>query len=225
MGRGQYHKRGELIDGYQAHKHPLYHTWASMLSRCFNENDHNFCRYGARGVSVCDSWLQFKNFVCDMGAKPSPELTLERLDNGGGYEPKNCRWDTKSNQCVNRRRFKNNTSGHTGVVHSGGSWVARFDYENVRYNIAWCETFEEAVTRREAFVTIFLIDKVAAILTLPKDKARYTSKTGLRGVSRHADGGFTTRATLNGERHYIGYFKTIEEASNARQEFIASKVG
>ena len=223
MSNRTYHPRGELVDGVAVREHPLYCTWANMLSRCTNENDGNYVRYGARGISVCERWFHFKNFVADMGPKPSPELTLERKENSLGYAPENCRWDTRTNQCVNRREFSNNTSGHTGVVKKNGTWLARFDYETIRYNIAWCATYDEAVAQREAFVELFFSDRDAAMDMLPKDKARHTSQTGVRGVSPHSDGGFIVRVTIACKRIYVGYFKTLQEACDARQNFIAKQ--
>lgn len=223
MANRTYHPRGELVDGYSVREHPLYCTWANMLSRCTNVADEGYVRYGSRGITVCERWHHFKNFAADMGPKPSPELTIERIENNLGYSPENCRWDTRSNQSVNRRKFKNNTTGHTGVVSQGASWIARFDYDGVRYNIGWFATFDEAVAAREAFVEMFFADRDAAMRMLPKDKARHTSQTGVRGISPHADGGFIVRVTVACKRIYLGYFKSFQEACDARQDFIAKQ--
>lgn len=223
MSNRTYHPRGELVDGYSAREHPLYSTWSSMMSRCTNEKEPGYANYGGRGISVCDRWHHFRFFVEDMGPKPCPELTIERVDNEKGYSPENCIWESRSNQAVNRRTFKNNTTGATGIVANGASWLARFDYECVRYNIGWFATFDEASEAREAFVDTFLLDQEAAIRTLPKDKARHTSKTGVRGVTPHAGGGFTVRVTVSGERSYLGYFQSFEDACDARQEFLAKQ--
>lgn len=217
------HPWGERIDGHLATEHPLYSTWAGMWGRCTNETDAMWPRYGGRGIVVCDRWLSFEAFATDMGAKPSIAHTLNRVNNDGPYSPENCEWATFSDQCVNRRTFKNNTSGTTGVTRKDASWLARFDYAKVRYNIGWFATQDEAVAAREAFVERFFSDRKAALAMLPKDEARHTSKTGVRGVTPHVDGGYTVRVTLNGERHYLGYFVSVEEACAARARFLSER--
>lgn len=86
--------------------HPLYKIWKSMLMRCNNPHVKNYNNYGGRGIKVCDRWsgdLGFENFVNDMGERPTPEHTLDRVDYNGDYEPSNCRWATHEAQCNNKR--------------------------------------------------------------------------------------------------------------------------
>lgn len=77
---------------------PTYRSWQAMRNRCCNPNDIRWHRYGGRGISVCDRWLNsFENFLSDMGEKPDG-MTLDRVDNDGNYEPDNCRWATSKTQ-------------------------------------------------------------------------------------------------------------------------------
>lgn len=75
-----------------------YHTWENMWSRVRNPRRYGAHRYIGRGIRVCERWQQFENFLSDMGRKPAPELTLERVDNDGDYHPANCCWASRKQQ-------------------------------------------------------------------------------------------------------------------------------
>ncbi|UOR02035.1 hypothetical protein MUN77_01505 [Leucobacter allii] len=85
----------------------LYRTWKGMKSRCTNPNRPDYSRYGGRGIEVCDRWLHsFEAFASDVGEKPGPGYSIDRIDNDGNYEPGNVRWATASEQRRNQRRMQ-----------------------------------------------------------------------------------------------------------------------
>lgn len=82
---------------------PEYQAWSNMLERCRNKNLPNYRRYGGRGIKVCERWLSFQNFLEDMGRRPSPKHSIERINNDLGYFKENCKWATRVEQCRNMR--------------------------------------------------------------------------------------------------------------------------
>lgn len=79
-----------------------YKTWQAMMTRCYNAKVKSFKDYGGRGITVCDGWHLFENFLAYMGERPEG-MTLDRIDNDKGYTPDNCRWATKTTQARNTR--------------------------------------------------------------------------------------------------------------------------
>lgn len=79
--------------------------WRSMIGRCTIPSHSSFDRYGRRGITVCDRWLNsFEAFLEDMGRRPSPRHSIERGDNDGPYAPWNCQWVIRKVQDRNNRR-------------------------------------------------------------------------------------------------------------------------
>jgi hypothetical protein len=87
---------------YPQIKSESYRVWSDMLTRCRNPNATSYAYYGGRGITVCDRWKKFENFLEDMGPRPEG-MTLDRVDSDGGYSLENCRWVTMQVQNNNRR--------------------------------------------------------------------------------------------------------------------------
>jgi len=87
-------------------KSPEYLSWRAMKDRCINPANRAFAYYGGRGISVCVRWAEsFVSFLADMGRKPDKNYSLDRIDPNQGYFPSNCRWATKQEQVLNRRKW------------------------------------------------------------------------------------------------------------------------
>lgn len=82
---------------------PEYVTWSDMIQRCHNPRQESYQRYGGRGITVCDEWrASFEAFLAHVGRRPGPEYSIDRIDNGKGYEPGNVRWATRAQQARNK---------------------------------------------------------------------------------------------------------------------------
>jgi hypothetical protein len=135
-------------------KHKLYHTWANMVGRCTNPNKGSYATYGARGITICEEWLDVKKFIEWADSTYIEGMTLDRIDNDGNYEPSNCRWATNTEQTINQRRRYNNTSGYVGVCWSKvkGKWVSRIQMAGKDKWIGSFKTLEEAVQARDQYI-------------------------------------------------------------------------
>lgn len=116
-----------------------YYTWSSMGNRCNNKNDPSHYRYGGRGISICKRWQKFKNFYEDMGDKPAPGYSIDRIDNNGNYEPDNCRWATVAQQANNQRT--NVLIEHNGKTQNMKQWSSELgiNYQTLvsRFKNGW----------------------------------------------------------------------------------------
>lgn len=122
---------------------PLYWRWKEMRYRCQRPKNQDYPRYGGRGIKVDPSWEIFENFARDVGMPPTPEHTLDRIDNDKDYCKENCRWATVVEQARNRWSAKGCKKGHpwteesTGITHNGKALsriclICRKDWETKR---------------------------------------------------------------------------------------------
>ena len=99
---------------------PTYRTWDSMIQRCTNKKHKNYYLYGEKGITVCERWFDFQNFIEDMGLRP-PNLTLDRKNGSDGYYKDNCRWITVKRQANNTKTNVNIT--YNGKTQSLSMWA------------------------------------------------------------------------------------------------------
>jgi hypothetical protein len=105
--------RNGLFTSNDKEKELMYARYKNMKRRCYRKENDNYYLYGGRGIIVCDRWMEpngmgFVNFCEDMGPRPGPEYSIDRIDPDGNYEPSNCRWATASEQSKNQRRWNTN---------------------------------------------------------------------------------------------------------------------
>lgn len=112
-------KYGDCIRFKEASEHG---AWRNMKDHCLNSNNPMYKYYGKRGIKICNRWINsYKNFIKDMGYKPSPLYSLDRINVNGNYEPWNCRWATMKQQTSNRRN--NRLFTYKGVTKHLDDWA------------------------------------------------------------------------------------------------------
>lgn len=133
---------------------PEYRAWRSMKERCLNTRHKAYSRYGGRGIAVCDRWLEFEHFYTDMGDRTSPEHSLDRIDNDGGYEPGNCKWSTRIEQQFNRRSTKPITfMGETKVAREWGEAIGLHE-DTIHQRIRHGWPLERALTEPGDYTSV-----------------------------------------------------------------------
>lgn len=130
---------------------PEYVTWNNMIQRCHNKNRNEYVKYGAIGLYVCDRWrYSFENFIEDMGNKPSPNYSIDRIDGTKGYFKENCRWADYHTQSINTRLQARNKTGYKGVFlrPDTGKYSAKITHYGKVIYIGSYKTLEEAISAR-----------------------------------------------------------------------------
>ncbi len=141
---------------YTTHKMsaaPEYAVWVAMVSRCTNKKNPRFKDYGGRGITLCERWKAFENFISDVGLRPSDLHSIDRINNDFGYEPGNCRWSNQSQQMRNTRV----TARHdVGVdMLSSGRFRASINICNKRKHIGVFATRDMAIAARKEAESLF----------------------------------------------------------------------
>ena len=115
----------------------LYNIWCNMKARCYNQKNHRYPLYGGRGIKVCDEWVNNYNNFYKWAVKNGYQdnLTIDRIDVDGNYEPNNCRWTTQKEQCNNQRR--NHYLTYKGKTQSMSKWAEEIgiNYSTLRHRI------------------------------------------------------------------------------------------
>jgi hypothetical protein len=118
--RGNKPRHGHVAGADGGHGSLTYRTWQSIRNRCLTPSSTGFPRYGGRGITICDRWNVFENFLADMGERPTPSHSIDRLDNAKGYSRENCRWATRDQQARNRSSTKLTAETAAAIRALGG---------------------------------------------------------------------------------------------------------
>ena len=146
-------KESDLQIAVADYKTPEYSIWLQMRQRCNNPNCKAYRLYGKRGIKVCKRWDSYKNFIKDMGKRPSKKYSIDRIDTNGNYEPENCRWSTQKTQVKNRRCY--NKFGHAGIRKKGNTFQARITDNYKEIYLGSFRTLEDAIKARKEAEKIY----------------------------------------------------------------------
>lgn len=117
LNKGRVRSCGCVMTTHGLTKSSTYKSWSGMRTRCESVTYRDYPLYGGRGIKICRRWRKFINFLADMGVKPTPQHTLDRINNNKGYSKANCRWATWKEQQRNRRNNSKYTyQGRTQLI-------------------------------------------------------------------------------------------------------------
>ncbi len=137
---------------------PIYNKWAIIKRRCYYKKDISYPNYGGRGITICEEWKNdfkaFYDYVTQLTGYGKPGLTLDRKKNNEGYYPGNLRWADGHIQATNQRKYKNNTSGYTGVFYEKNTkkWRSNITIKGSVIHLGMHDTPEEAITERNRYI-------------------------------------------------------------------------
>lgn len=138
-------------------KSPVYRVWHAMMDRCYLTTCATYKNYGARGITVVDSWHVFENFFADMGNPPAKGMQLNRIDNDGPYSRENCNWVSRKDNCRNKR----NNAWFTVAGKRIPAWKVyqKLSKGSVYWHMKrWGISFEEYLARKGIDPSVILND-------------------------------------------------------------------
>lgn len=187
-------------------EYTIYH---GIKQRCFNVKDESYPAYGGRGITVCARWVEsFKNFIADMGMRPSKNHSIDRIDNDKGYSPDNCRWATNKVQSRNKRSNRIYTVDGITCTVMDHCLRLGLDHATVSSRIKRGYTLEESFTHARKPRRING-RQVGGKNNINSYKGVVKSKKSKK---------FEARIYLNQKSTYIGVYPTKEEAALAYNE-------
>jgi len=189
----------------------IYGKWEGIVQRTQNPKEKNYKNYGGRGILLCPEWRDFINFYTwAISNGYNDNLTIDRINGDGNYEPNNCRWITQSENAKNvgsRKRNKNKDWGVYQYKNKRSEWVAQV-WNRER---GACDVSGPFKTKKEALVARDeLISGVRTPNSIRPDKGVYQNKNGT----------YFVHVVKNKKCYHVGTYKTIEEAILARDTFI-----
>jgi hypothetical protein len=152
-------RKGEMAGNYKhgLSSSRLYGIWNGMKHRCYNVSDINYKRYGGRGISVCNEWvnnfLAFYKYASTLDNHNNKNYSIDRIDNDGDYEPGNIRFATQLEQCENRKPKKAySNTGRQGVYERNGKFFSSVTHNGKLIHMGTFKTIDEAVVARRLYV-------------------------------------------------------------------------
>lgn len=139
-------------------KNPSYNSWRAMIRRCTNPQAKDYKRYGAKGITVFQEWMDYAAFRDAMG-EPTGSETLDRIDPTGNYEPGNVRWASPTVQARNIKIPKNSKTGVTGVLFHNNKFYASITVQKKKYYSKICLSIEEAAAARKELERLHWTDR------------------------------------------------------------------
>ena len=136
--------------------HRLYYVWYEMIQRCNNLKHKDYVNYGARGIKVCNRWLNVANFIEDMYPSYQEGQSIDRKENDKGYSPDNCRWVNSTVQNRNKRKIQsNNKSGYKGVSwhKASNKWSSQITVKGKKIYLGVFNEINKAIKAYDDYIT------------------------------------------------------------------------